>query len=281
MGLIPLTFKDIAWPGRRIILLSRPLNAFLEVVVRGLGMEPKWPSGENVNKKEDVVRAWWLENDLAAFTRGWAGIACALTAVGLALSSGALLVTELYSKRSALGCVYPAFVLSWYAVGFAPAAAHTMFSKMRRQRKTRKMEALSGNNDVVKRKEAEIIISAVQGGEEWWIVQLIWAIFYIAGTLIVCCCIYCPLNVFLHADHKKKQYSSIMAVTVLELLVWVLLSAAMNAACKLLAFFICLLAEKNRRSTRKRSFLAPTRTDTVTRMARVLAEPDSIELLER
>ena len=72
-----------------------------------------------------------------------------------------------------------------------------------------------------------------------------------------------------------------MAVTVVELLVWVLTSIAMNAACKLLAFFICLLAEKNLRPTRKRSFLAPTRTGSVTRMARVIAEPDSMELLER
>lgn len=184
MGLIPLTFKDIAWPGRRVILLSKPLNAGLEVLVRGLGMDPRWPF-EKQTDKENVVRAWWLASDLATLTWGWVGIACLLTAVCLVLSSGALLVAELYSKRSALGCPYPAFVFTWYVVGFAPAALHTFFSKMRRLRKRRKSKALSRNGTVVEDKEAEMIISAVQGGEEWWIVQLIWAIFYIAGTLIV------------------------------------------------------------------------------------------------
>lgn len=111
MGLIPLTFKDIAWPGRRVILLTKPLSAILEVFVRALGMEPKWPSEKGIYK-EDVIRAWWMESDFATFIWGRAGIACTVTAVAVALSGGTLFVIELYSKRSVLGCVYPAFVLS-------------------------------------------------------------------------------------------------------------------------------------------------------------------------
>ena len=65
--------------------------------------------------------------------------------------------------------------------------------------------------------------SAVQGGDEIWLVQLIWAVYYIAGTLV---------------------YTSVMAVTVVELAVWVALSAAFTASCKLLAFFLCLLIER-------------------------------------
>lgn len=72
-----------------------------------------------------------------------------------------------------------------------------------------------------------------------------------------------------------------MAVTVIELFVWVLVSAAMGASCKLLAFFICLQTEKKMRPTRNRSFLEPTRAESLLRMANVMAEPDSMELLSR
>ena len=40
-------------------------------------------------------------------------------------------------------------------------------------------------------------------------------------------------------------YASIMAVTVIELTVWVLVSVAVAAAYKLLAFFLCMYHEKN------------------------------------
>ncbi len=184
MGLFPPMFKDIAWPGRRIILLSEPLNVFLEVVVRGLGMEPKWLT-EQEQGKEDVVWAWWLRSDLARMTWGWAQIACGVAAVGVMCSGGALLMMELYSKRSALGCDNPGWVLSWFAFGFLPAIAHTFFSRMRKQHEKRKAKSLFRDGVVVEGQKVTTIISAVQGAEEWWIVQLIWAMYYGAGTLIV------------------------------------------------------------------------------------------------
>ena len=67
------------------------------------------------------------------------------------------------------------------------------------------------------------IISAVQGADEDWPVQLSWGIYYIAGTLI---------------------FTSIMGVTVIELVCWVGLSCAVTGSSKLLAFFLCLVFEK-------------------------------------
>ena len=62
--------------------------------------------------------------------------------------------------------------------------------------------------------------SAVQESEEkenWWI-AFTWAVYYAAGTLV---------------------FSSIMAVTVIELVVWVILSCYTVAASRLLAVRLC------------------------------------------
>jgi hypothetical protein len=50
------------------------------------------------------------------------------------------------------------------------------------------------------------------------LVQLVWAVYYTAGTLI---------------------FSSIMLVTVVELLVWVLATCAATAASKMLGYKLC------------------------------------------
>ena len=60
--------------------------------------------------------------------------------------------------------------------------------------------------------------SAIQGGEERWWIQFIWAVYYAAGTLI---------------------FNSIMAVTVIELFVWVVITCFTVAASKMLAFRLC------------------------------------------
>ena len=61
-------------------------------------------------------------------------------------------------------------------------------------------------------------LSAVQRGKEEWWIQFIWAVYYAAGTLV---------------------FSSIMAVTVIELVVWVILSCYTVAASWFLAFRLC------------------------------------------
>lgn len=63
-----------------------------------------------------------------------------------------------------------------------------------------------------------VIPSTIQGGEQEWWIQFIWAIYYAAGTLV---------------------FTSIMAVTVIELVVWVILSCVTMAASKVLAFRLC------------------------------------------
>jgi hypothetical protein len=61
-------------------------------------------------------------------------------------------------------------------------------------------------------------MSLIQGGDQQWWVQFLWAVYYAAGTLV---------------------YSSIMAVTVVVLVVWVLASCVAAAASKMLAFRLC------------------------------------------
>ncbi|KMU79657.1 hypothetical protein CISG_02075 [Coccidioides immitis RMSCC 3703] len=124
----------------------------------------------------------------------------------LMVTYGALAVVELYSKGSALGCTYPVFAVTWCITGVLPAIVHTLFESWRR-RKDVNGQTKTGRP------------SAVQGVDEAWPVQLSWAIYYTAGTLI---------------------YTSIMAVTVLELFVWVAIQLCVTAASKLLALYICI-----------------------------------------
>ena len=150
---------------------------------------------------------------------------------------------EIYSKRSALGCVFPVFVAAWYIVALVPASIHSFFASLRRWRHSRELRhnspevrPISPLHDYTKTahpsertaraQDAERkrkIISAVQGADEDWPVQLSWGIYYIAGTLI---------------------FTSLMGVTVIELVCWVGLSCMVTGSSKLLAFFLCLVFEK-------------------------------------
>lgn len=72
-----------------------------------------------------------------------------------------------------------------------------------------------------------------------------------------------------------------MAVTVVELLVWVLASAAMTAACKLLAFFVCLSVERKSRPLAERNSLEPNDAGSASRLAQVMLKPESAEMITR
>lgn len=214
MGLIAPTFKDIAWPGRRKIQMSKQLPFFYEVAVRALGLEPQLDGAEKARRE-------WKGSSLAKLGRpmpmAWAAAMC----LPLLITGGGLALTEIYSKRASLGCVYPVFVLTWFILALLPAGVHTICSRIRTRNEGRNAQHKSASfheEDPSPKGD-----SAVQGGDEIWLVQLMWAIYYIAGTLV---------------------YTSIMAVTVLELAVWVALSAAFSASCKMLAFFLCLRNEK-------------------------------------
>ncbi|EEP82135.1 predicted protein [Uncinocarpus reesii 1704] len=211
MGLLPLTLRDLAWPERRLVLVSAPLPHAAAVIVRALGLEPM-VKGELTTWGEEDVQRWmtWVRGSwvagLGLRSKSAMRILLATSFAMVVVTYGALALVELYSKGSALGCTYPIFALTWCIVGVLPATVHTVFEGWRR-RKDIKGQIQTGRP------------SAVQGVDEAWPVQLSWAIFYIAGTLV---------------------YTSIMAVTVVELFVWVVIQLSVTAASKLLALYVCL-----------------------------------------
>ncbi|KAK1145671.1 hypothetical protein N8T08_003907 [Aspergillus melleus] len=209
MGLLPLVLRDIAWPERRVVLISAPLPALAEVFVRALGLDPMIMGDVSGMTEEDTQR-WvnWVRTSPVA----GAGLQSrlkmkVLIVVGLfalMVSYAALGLVEIYSKRSALGCVYPVITLTWCVLGVVPAAVHVLFKTYWRR----------GVKDGTSR------ASAVQGADEAWPVQFAWAIYYIIGTLV---------------------FTSIMAITPLELFVWVVIMSVHTGASKMLALYICLM----------------------------------------
>ncbi|KAJ6146167.1 hypothetical protein N7497_008149 [Penicillium chrysogenum] len=194
MGLLPMVFRDIAWPERRVVLVSSPLPTLAEVVVRALGLEPVVKGGS--------IAGAALRSRYRAMALVFASLFALLAAyAGLAL-------VEIYSKRTALGCVYPIIALTWCLVGVIPAAIHALFESFRRRGVKKGSE--SGDTRA----------SAVQGADQLWPVQMSWGIYYIIGTLV---------------------YTSIMAVTPLELFVWVVIMAVVSGTGKMLALYICLM----------------------------------------
>ncbi|ORX97016.1 hypothetical protein BCR34DRAFT_578230 [Clohesyomyces aquaticus] len=244
MGLIPLTLKDIAWPERRVIYVTKTPGLIIETLVLALGLVPTETGSSSLTRAKNCER-----NSLAKWAWGktrWYSLVWIVLSTAIMLASFAgIAVMELYSKRSSLGCPFPAFVLMWYLVALLPAGIHAGFAvRRRRQRMSAILRARKSVLDVTRgqtnksnrervqidedanEREPEQIdedTSAVQGANEEWPVQLAWGIYYIAGTLI---------------------FSSIMAVTVVELMVWVGLGFAVAASNKLLAFFTCLVFER-------------------------------------
>lgn len=214
----------------------------------------------------------------------------AISALGLVTTYAALAIVETYSKRSALGCVYPIFILTWHLLSIVPAGLETAFPRNWKRESIPEMlsqpasessmsdvgsthveqhehaslnttisqppNCLSSTSHSPKVRTASGIqdsntllntqpdpapaiavpkaqskpfpledASPVQGRGKAWLVQLMWAIYYIAGTLV---------------------YTSIVAVTVIELFVWVAVSVSVTFASKFLAFFLCVMVERRR-----------------------------------
>ncbi|KAJ5058017.1 hypothetical protein J3E74DRAFT_467739 [Bipolaris maydis] len=185
MGLIPLTLKDVAWPERRIVHVTEPLPWLCDILVLALGLRNEESNGL-------AGYAWNMRRSAIRFM-------VVTLVICLLACYAALVFNEIYSKRSALGCVVPFFITAWYIVALLPASIHRAFAGRRQA------------------------LSAIQGADEDWPVQMAWGIYYIAGTLI---------------------FASIMAVTIIEMAVWVFLCLAVTGISKVLAFFICLLFEK-------------------------------------
>lgn len=251
MGLVPLTLKDIAWPERRIVHVSRRLRRPIEVIVRALGVVPSIDASSLVESR--TIASTSLYRNARRIPYNKAIFLVAISALGLTLSYAALAVVEIYSKRSCLGCPYPVFIVTWHLLAIIPALIDTAFSRPSESEKeggiidqqhgsthaTAEFPQGATGSDYQgtlpapsKRQSQPIVelkqhtpvedVSPVQGRGKVWLVQLVWAIYYIAGTLV---------------------YTSIVAVTVIELVVWVATSIATTAASKLLAFFICMATE--------------------------------------
>jgi hypothetical protein len=228
MGLIPLILKDVAWPHRRIAYIPRLQPWYIEILVRGLGLNPIVPT-PTVQKEDPIPYGRKFE--------GLKSLALFLTLfVALLSSYGALAVIEIFSKRSALGCPYPAFIVSWFIAGLVPATIEVVASRWRKRND--RPSTTQGNADVLygggdntkgfnfdvsaPEPEPELEPNArsegIQGSRELLFVQFSWAIYYTAGTLV---------------------FTSIMLVTVLELFVWVCATCAATAASKTFAYKLC------------------------------------------
>ncbi|KAL2825651.1 hypothetical protein BDW59DRAFT_146127 [Aspergillus cavernicola] len=212
MGLLPLVLRDIAWPDRRVVLVSKPLPALVEVIVRALGLEPMI-KGNVAGWTEEESQRWvdWVRSSPVAGaglrSRSRMMVLVAVNLCVLLGSYAALVLVEIYSKRSALGCVYPVIALTWCLIAVIPGAIHVLFEKFRQRNVKEGMGAATR-------------ASAVQGADEAWPVQFAWAVYYIIGSLV---------------------YTSIMAITPLELFVWVVIMSVVTGASKLLALYICLM----------------------------------------
>ncbi|KAF3031405.1 hypothetical protein E8E11_000824 [Didymella keratinophila] len=226
MGLIPLSLKDIAWPERRIVHVSRPLPRFSEIMVLALGLVPlpaeKGDTIETRRKSEesnDLTKYAWRQS------KSTIHVFIAVLAALLALCYTGLVFNEIYSKRSALRCVVPIFITAWHLVALLPASIHSVFADLRKARLHKMAQEHPRSHDVNttgiepddhyiplqpstpvrsvtsastirKERERELrIVSAIQGADEDWPVQMAWVIYYIAGSLI---------------------FTSIMALTVIE-----------------------------------------------------------------
>jgi hypothetical protein len=264
MGLIPFSVKDIAWPERRLIFVTKRLHWGMEILVLALGLVPMETKNQKTTRKKGcegtmlAPNAWAMQRSALRF---WIFV-CTAAVLGCYAS---LVVMEVYSKRSALGCPFPLFIAAWHVIALIPAAIHSLFARFRRQRYRRRelirRESLQGrheqndnllqdisllplserpkllhrtlgqhldihdeiDDDEGGKDREKKIVSAVQGADQDWPVQMAWGVYYVAGTLC---------------------FTSIMAVTVIELVVWVVLGLATTGCSKILAFFLCLVFEE-------------------------------------
>ena len=126
MGLVPLTLKDVAWPERRVVLISRPLPRHIETIIRALGIVPSiYTSAEKTDQV--TFSSMWLYRWTQRLSQLQMTLLLAINTLVLAIAYAALAIMEVYSKRSSLGCTYPVFILTWYLIAVFPAAVDTAF----------------------------------------------------------------------------------------------------------------------------------------------------------
>jgi hypothetical protein len=223
MGVIPLAIKDIVSPARRLILVTRQLHWIVEILVLAFGLVPIETGLASITRcksieRHSIAKVCWRLKKVTI-------ILCIIGGTIIMVGAFAGLAwMEIYSKRSVLGCSYPVFIATWFAAGLIPASIHSLFGRITRRRTELKMHRIRMNNpdagiDPDLMKEA---ISYVQGADEEWPVQIAWIAYYVSGTQI---------------------FTSIVAVTLVELVCWAGLAFFITGCQKQLGLFLCLLWE--------------------------------------
>lgn len=158
MALIPLMLKDIAWPEKRIVRVTKEKPFFTQIVVRALGLKPViFPEVEQGRKFRGAI----------------SGLLTVLMVLFLLVAYGLLAVMELYSKRSSIGCPVPAFIVLWFVMAILPAAIETAFLRYVAPRLYQKPDSSSDS----------LLESNMSGQDQHWIVQFCWGLYYSAGGL--------------------------------------------------------------------------------------------------
>lgn len=209
MGLFPIFLKDIAWPDRRLVQIRKEKHWVIEILVRALGLIP-------------VVEPKAKIKEGRRFNRWGSMLVLVVLVVFLLSSYGLLVVMELYSKRSSLGCPMPAWVVLWFVVALVPAIIEVICSRLLRRKSSStgyseqlSNGALEGQNEIDRQPQPEP--EGIQGGSNWF-TQFCWALYYSAGALI---------------------FTSIMLVTVAELFTWMFVTGVTTAASKMLGVKLC------------------------------------------
>ncbi|KAJ7758302.1 hypothetical protein B0H16DRAFT_1885308 [Mycena metata] len=202
MGLIPLTLKDLAWPERRVVAVS------------------SWQLAALVPAAFTTVfrhRTSQVELDPASELQLSVTLDPGREEVMLASSR----VHSMHSESSNGDKeTKPRHLRRSISMPASPPSSRLAGPHTRQIPTARSDTKAVGTNLQHNINED---ISAVHGRGMLWIVPLMWAVYYVAGTLV---------------------YSSIMAVTVIELFVWVVVSFTVAVTGKVLALFVCTLFER-------------------------------------
>jgi hypothetical protein len=260
MGFIPVVLKDIAWPERRSLIVTCQPSWYMEVYIRAMGLEPHHTNSSAATKHQ-LDKSTRMVQNAGNYSKRRVVIFAVLSTTLLLSSYGTIAAMEIYSKRSMLGCPYPVFILTWCILAVVPAVVHTGFHRHRVANESGSNDrSLDVNNIRASAQDEEggsvtdtsrttpsaasrhtshnptsfpitpgpepsiwQRPSAIQGASEYWVVQLLWAIYYLAGSLV---------------------FTSIAAVTVIEVFVWVMLGFLVAGAGKLSVFFLTLAGEE-------------------------------------
>ena len=194
------------------------LPLVLEIFVRALGLDV-FECGSLAKEKNEET------SGLARFAAGVGfGARCFIFAVSVAIllvAYAMLALVEVYSKRAALGCPYPVFVLTWYLVALIPGAIHTIVLRLQRRGgfKTGSSRLRASPSLIATYEELETLH---EDARDWWLIQFAWTAYFIAGMLV---------------------YTSIMVVTVPELVAWVVASCLAVFASKACGFLLIAVLE--------------------------------------